>query len=40
MSDRRKSREALSVVHHRPLVLAGLAAVDYVTLLPLSESRV
>ncbi len=31
--------EALSVVHHRPLVLAGLAAVDYVTLRPLSERR-
>ena len=30
--------EALSVVHHRPLVLAGLEAVDYVTLRPLSES--
>ena len=39
MSDPRESREALSVVHHRPLVLAGLAAVDYVTLRPLSESR-
>ena len=26
--------EALRVVHHRPLVLAGLAAVDYVTLRP------
>ncbi|MEE8465311.1 MAG: hypothetical protein V3S68_02470 [Dehalococcoidia bacterium] len=39
MCDPRKSREALSVVHHRPLVLAGLAAVDYVTLRPLSESR-
>ncbi len=31
--------EALSVVNHRPLVLAGLAAVDYVTLATLSESR-
>ena len=39
MSDPLKSREALSVVHHRPLVLAGLAAVDYVTLRPLSEHR-
>ena len=39
MSDQRMSREALSVVHHRPLVLAGLAAVDYVTLRPLSERR-
>ncbi len=39
MSEQRKSREALSVVHHRPLVLAGLAAVDYVTLRPLSERR-
>ena len=27
--------EALSVVHHRVLVLAGLDAVDYVTLPPL-----
>ncbi len=26
-------RETLSVVHRRTLVLAGLAAVDYVTLL-------
>ncbi len=39
MSDPRKSREALSVVDHRPLVLAGLAAVDYVTLATLSEGR-
>ena len=31
--------EALSVVNHRPLVLAGLAAVDYVTLATLSKSR-
>jgi hypothetical protein len=31
--------EALSVVHHRPLVLAGLAAVDYVALATLSEGR-
>ncbi len=31
--------EALSVVDHRPLVLAGLAAVDYATLATLSESR-
>ena len=28
--------EALSVVNHRPLVLAGLAAVDYMPLRPLS----
>ena len=34
-----RNLEALSVVHHRPLVLAGLAAVDYVTLAALSESR-
>ncbi len=27
----------LRVVHHRVLVLAGLGAVDYVTLPPLSE---
>ena len=32
--------EALSVVDHRPLVLAGLAAVDYVTLATLSEGRI
>jgi len=31
--------EALSVVNHRPLVLAGLAAVDYVALAILSEGR-
>ena len=31
--------EALSVVHHRSLVLAGLAAVDYVALATLSERR-
>jgi len=31
--------EALSVVNHRPLVLAGLAAVDYAHLGPLSEHR-
>jgi hypothetical protein len=31
--------EALSVVHHRSLVLAGLAAVDYVALATLSEGR-
>ena len=31
--------EALSVVNHRPLVMAGLAAVDYVTLATLSEGR-
>ena len=34
-----RNLEALSVVHHRPLVLAGLAAVDYATLAALSESR-
>ena len=39
MSGTNKSPEALSVVHHRPLVLAGLAAVDYVTLRHLSENR-
>ncbi len=39
MSDTKKSREALSVVHHRPLVLAGLAAVDYMPLATLSEAR-
>ena len=32
-----RNLEALSVVHHRPLVLAGLAAVDYVALATLSE---
>ena len=32
-------RETLSVVHRRMLVLAGLGAVDYVTLEPLSERR-
>jgi len=31
--------EALSVVNHRPLVLAGLAAADYVALAILSEGR-
>ncbi len=31
--------EALNVINHRPLVLAGLAAVDYVTLATLSEGR-
>ena len=31
--------EALRVVDHRPLVLAGLAAVDYAHLGPLSEHR-
>jgi len=31
--------EALSVVNHRPLVLAGLAAVDYAALATLSDSR-
>ena len=34
-----RNLEALNVVHHRPLGLAGLAAVDYVTLPPLFESR-
>jgi len=34
-----RNLEALSVVHHRPLVLAGLAAVDYATLAALSEHR-
>ena len=34
-----RNLEALSVVHHRPLVLAGLAAVDYMPLRHLSESR-
>ena len=32
-------QEMLRVVHHRALVLAGLSAVDYVTLRPLSERR-
>ena len=32
-------RETLSVVHRSILVLAGLGAVDYVTLEPLSERR-
>ena len=32
-------RETLSVVHRGMLVLAGLGAVDYVTLEPLSERR-
>ena len=27
-------QETMSVVHHRPLVLAGLAAVDYAPLIP------
>lgn len=27
-------QETMSVVHHRPLVLAGLAAVDYAPLVP------
>jgi len=31
--------EALSVVNHRTLVLAGLAAIDYVALVILSEGR-
>ena len=34
-----RNLEALSVVHHRPRVLAGLAAVDYVALAILSEGR-
>ncbi len=34
-----KILEALSVVNHRPLVLAGLEAFDYVTLATLSEGR-
>ena len=34
-----RNLEALSVVHHRPLVLPGLAAVDYVALAILSEGR-
>jgi hypothetical protein len=34
-----KNLEALSVVHHRPLVLAGLVAVDYMPLRTLSDSR-
>jgi hypothetical protein len=34
-----RNLEALSVVHHRPLVLARLAAVDYMPLRPLSERR-
>ena len=34
-----KTREALSVVHHRILVLAGLGVVDYVALLPLPKDR-
>ena len=34
-----RNLEALSVVHHRPLVLAGLAAVDYMLLRTLSERR-
>jgi hypothetical protein len=31
--------EALSEVNHRPLVLTGLAAIDYVALAILSEGR-
>ena len=31
--------EALSVVNHRSLALAGLAAIDYVALAILSEGR-
>ena len=34
-----RNLEALSVVHHRPLVPAGLVAVDYVALRTLSERR-
>ena len=34
-----RNLEALSVVHHRPLALAGRAAVDYVALATLSEGR-
>ena len=34
-----RNLEALSVVHHRPLVLAELAAVDYMPLRTLSERR-
>ena len=34
-----RNLEALSVIHHRPLVLAGLAAVDYMPLRTLSERR-
>ena len=34
-----RNLEGLSVVHHRPLALAGLAAVDYVALAILSEGR-
>ncbi len=32
-------QETMSVVHHRTLVLAGLAAVDYAPLPSLSEHR-
>ncbi len=32
-------QETLSVVHRRTLVLAGLGAVDYVTLRSLSDRR-
>ena len=35
-----RNLEAFSVVHHRTLVLAGLAAVDYVALAILSEGRI
>ena len=31
--------EALSVVDHRSLVLAGLATIDYVALATLSDNR-
>ena len=34
-----RNLEALSVVHHRPLVLAGRVVVDYVALRTLSERR-
>ncbi len=33
-----KNCEALSVVRHRILVLAGLGAVDYVALLPIPKA--
>ena len=34
-----RNLETLSVVHHRPLVLARLVAVDYVALRALSVRR-
>ena len=34
-----RKMEALSVVNHRSLVLAGLATVDYATLATLSDRR-